>query len=225
MPFPPDESAIKRSLLRDDVFERLRDAIVAGELAPGEQLRDSELADRLGCSRTPVREALLRLGETGLVVARPGRSTVVSELDAQAVRDARAVVAGLHAVAVRQAVRLMNETDLEEMREADDRFQDALRRGDVEAAVAADDEFHGVPVRIAANPALESVLAQYTPVLRRAERLRFAAQPSEQPVTSHGRLVAACAAGLVLEATEAAYETWYALETAPEVPLPRAADA
>ena len=61
-----------RPLLRDEVFERLRDAIVDGTLAPDEQLRDTELATWLGVSRTPVREALLELGRSGLVRALPG---------------------------------------------------------------------------------------------------------------------------------------------------------
>ena len=81
MPIPQESPVIRRSLLRDDVFGRLRDAIVDGTFAPGEQLRDLELATWLGVSRTPVREALLRLAEAGLVVARPGRSTVVTPLD------------------------------------------------------------------------------------------------------------------------------------------------
>ena len=88
MPIPHDAPAVARSLLRDDVFGRLRDAIVDGTFAPGEQLRDLELAAWLGVSRTPVREALLRLAEAGLVVARPGRSTTVSSLDLRAVRGA-----------------------------------------------------------------------------------------------------------------------------------------
>ena len=87
------------------MFGRLRDAIVDGTFAPGEQLRDLELATWLGVSRTPVREALLRLAEAGLVVSRPGRSTVVTPLDLRAVRDARDVVAAMHDVAVRAAVR------------------------------------------------------------------------------------------------------------------------
>ncbi len=71
---------VPRALLRDDVHARLRDAIVDGTLAPGEQLRDVELAERLGVSRTPVREALLELARAGLVTATPGRSTVVAPL-------------------------------------------------------------------------------------------------------------------------------------------------
>ena len=139
MPLPEHAAPIDRRLLRDDVYRRLRDAIVDGSLAPGEQLRDVELAAWLGVSRTPVREALLRLAEAGLVVASPGRSTTVSSLDMRAVRDARDVVAAMHEVAVREAVERLTEADLEAMREANDRFRSAIEQGDVDEALRADD--------------------------------------------------------------------------------------
>jgi DNA-binding GntR family transcriptional regulator len=72
MPIPAS-APVDRSLLRDGVYQRLRDAIVDGTFQPGEQLKDGELAEWLGVSRTPVREALLRLGGSGLVVALPGQ--------------------------------------------------------------------------------------------------------------------------------------------------------
>ena len=78
MPLPVAHAPLARGLLRDDVYRRLREAIVDGTLAPGEQLRDGELATWLGVSRTPVREALLRLQQAGLVTATPGRSTTVA---------------------------------------------------------------------------------------------------------------------------------------------------
>ena len=65
MPIPQNHPPVGRSLLRDDVYVRLRDAIVDGTFAPGESLRDGELAEWLGVSRTPVREALLRLAAAG----------------------------------------------------------------------------------------------------------------------------------------------------------------
>ena len=73
MPIPSGSPAVGRSLLSDDVYRRLRDAIVDGTFMPGEQLKDGDLAEWLGVSRTPVREALLRLRGSGLVVALPGR--------------------------------------------------------------------------------------------------------------------------------------------------------
>lgn len=213
MPIPTESSSVPRSLLRDDVFTRLRDAIVDGTFAPGEQLRDHELADWLGVSRTPVREALLRIGDTGLVVARPGRSTVVSDVDPDAVREARDVVAALHQLAVREAVGRLTKADLRRMREANRRFRAALRAGDVEGAIVADDELHGVPVDVAGNRALRAVLEQYTPVLRRAERLRFSTPPGRESVARHDLLISLCESGDGLAAAEVAFGTWHSLTT------------
>lgn len=213
MPIPAESSSVPRSLLRDDVFTRLRDAIVDGTFAPGEQLRDHELADWLGVSRTPVREALLRIGDSGLVVARPGRSTVVSDVDPDAVREARDVVAALHQLAVREAVGRLTKGDLRRMREANRRFRAAIRSGDVEAAIVADDELHGVPVDVAGNRALRAVLEQYTPVLRRAERLRFSTPPGRESVARHDLLISLCESGDGLAAAEVAFGTWHSLTT------------
>jgi DNA-binding GntR family transcriptional regulator len=212
MPVPTLVSPPSRSLLRDDVYVRLRDAIVGGVLEPGEQLRDADLAAWLGVSRTPVREALLRLQQGGLVVARPGRSTTVATLDVRAIRDAQAVVASMHELAVRQAVAQLTDADLDRMREANARFADALRADDVDAALAADDDFHAVPVASAANEALRSVLEQFTPSLRRLERLRFGSLSGRGSVALHDRLVERCAAGDVAGAAATSYETWQTLE-------------
>ena len=126
MPIPPADPGFDRTLLRDDVYRRLRDAIVDGTFEPGEQLKDLELAAWLGVSRTPVREALLRLAQSGLVLAQPGRSTAVSTLDSREIRDARDVVAAMHEVAVREAVAGLTEADLAAMRDANRRFAAAL---------------------------------------------------------------------------------------------------
>ncbi|WP_026877160.1 GntR family transcriptional regulator [Jiangella gansuensis] len=216
MPIPEGTPSIDRRLLRDDVFGRLRDAIVDGVLAPGEQLRDGELAAWLGVSRTPVREALLRLAEAGLVVARPGRSTTVSTLDLRDIRDARDVVAAMHEVAVREAVDSLTRSDLEAMRAANHRFRTAVERGDVEAALRADDDLHGIPVAVAANRALSAVLDQFTPVLRRAERLRFSSLGGRASITRHDDLIRLCAAGDAEQAAAVAFDTWHTLPTTEE---------
>ncbi|PWN01138.1 GntR family transcriptional regulator [Nocardioides silvaticus] len=211
MPIPDRRVPIDRRLLREEVFGQLRDAIVDGTLAPGEQLKDLELADWLGVSRTPVREALLRLAEAGLVVATPGRSTVVSSVDLRAVREARDVVAALHSLALREAIDRLTRADLQRMREANRRFKQALRDGDVESALRADDDLHGVPVVVAGNTALTSVLEQFTPVLRRAERLRFSTLDGRASVRRHDDLIRLCEAGDVDEAAAVAFDTWHSL--------------
>ena len=211
MPVPAPQPPVSRALLRDDVYRRVRDAIVDGTLGPGEQLRDQELAAWLGVSRTPVREALLRLQQAGLVAALPGRSTTVASLDTRAARDAQAVVAEMHRLAVHDAVGLLTADDLARMRAANARFRLALEAGDAEGALAADDELHGIPVAAAGNAALAAVLDQFTPVLRRVERLRFSSLSGRGSVALHARLIDLCEAGDREAAAEVSHETWQTL--------------
>jgi DNA-binding GntR family transcriptional regulator len=210
MPTPSGGPVIDRSLLRDDVYRRLRDAIVDGTFMPGEQLRDGELAEWLGVSRTPVREALLRLGESGLVVALPGRSTTVSTIDARAVRDARDVIASMHELAVREMTGRLGEDDIGRMRDANRRFAAAVASGDVGAALDADEDLHRIPVAALGNRALEAVLDQFGPLVRRAERLRFSVD-GHASVELHTRLIELIAAGDVPGAASVAFDIWHTL--------------
>jgi len=214
MPIPQNHPPVGRSLLRDDVYVRLRDAIVDGTFAPGESLRDGELAEWLGVSRTPVREALLRLAASGLIVARPGRSTVVAEMDEGSVRHARDVVAAMHELAARLAVPDLAASVVEEMREANERFSAAVESGDAIAAVAADDDFHGALVRASGNPSLAAVLEQFEPVVRRAEFLRFVSIDRFTSRERHAALIAMCQAADAEGAAELAFQTWHSLPVA-----------
>lgn len=210
MPIPADSPAVDRSLLRDDVYRRLRDAIVAGVFEPGEQLKDGELADWLGVSRTPVREALLRLGSSGLVVALPGRSTTVSAIDAAAVRDARDVIAAMHALAVREMAGRLSGAQLDAMREANRRFAAAVALGDVDAALDADDALHRIPVTAFGNRAVADVLDHFGPLVRRAERLRFTGD-GEASIDLHENLIDLLAEGEADAASIAAFDIWRSL--------------
>lgn len=207
----PSETLAPRALLRDEVFARLREAIVDGTLAPDEQLRDAEIAEWLGVSRTPVREALLELSRAGLVRALPGRSTVVASLDPRAIRDAQDVVAAMHRLAVADAVPRMTDADLDRMRGANARFAAAQQSGDMDAALAADEAFHAVAIAVCGNAAVRAVIAQYEPVLHRAERLRFASTAGRDSVARHDQLIERCAARDAEGAASIAEQTWRSL--------------
>jgi DNA-binding GntR family transcriptional regulator len=210
MPIPQQAPGVDRTLLRDDVFRRLRDAIVDCTFLPGEQLKDADIAEWLGVSRTPVREALLRLAASGLVVAKPGRSTTVSAIDPKAIRDARDVVAAMHVLAVRGMAGNATDAELDRMRDANRRFADALSAGDIAAAMDADEDFHRVPVAVLGNDAIVSVLDQFGPVVRRAERVRFVAD-GQSSLERHEQLIALLASGDVEEASDLTFKTWHTL--------------
>ncbi|MFB1296174.1 GntR family transcriptional regulator [Mycobacterium sp. pW049] len=212
MPVPVASSSEGRQLLRDSVFLRIRDAIIDGTLEPGERLLDNELSGWLGVSRTPIREALARLDAAGLVETKPGRYTIVSPIDPRTLADAQAVTAAMNELAVRTAVPLLTDDDLAGMRSANQIFADALHDGDVVAAVDADDAFHRIPVDRAGNVAIRAVLDQYTPVLRRVERIRFASLRGRDSVAQHARIIAHAEAG---DAEAAAHEVrlnWLTLD-------------
>lgn len=150
------------------------------------------------------------------MVAQAGRSTTVSTLDARHVQDARDVVGAMHEVAVRQAVGHLTAEDLDAMRAANARFDAAVQSGDIGAAIAADDELHAIPIAVAGNRAVAVVLEQFTPVVRRAERLRFSSMDGRASVVRHEELIDLCAAGDADGAAAIAFDIWHTLPTSKE---------
>ncbi|MDQ0712536.1 DNA-binding GntR family transcriptional regulator [Streptomyces luteogriseus] len=203
---------VPRTLLRDRAYEAIRDAIVAGEIEPGAVVRDAELAERLGLSRAPVRDAFSRLVDDGLLESKPQSYTRVTPLVASDVRDAAAVVGALHELVTRVAVPRLGAADLTVMRAANERFAAAVSAGDVDAALRADDDLHDVLVRVSGNRAAAATVARYTPLIRRLERRRFGEGGSCRSAGLHERLIEACTAGDVDAAVLVTAEIWRGLE-------------
>jgi DNA-binding GntR family transcriptional regulator len=211
MPVPAQEGVAARVLLRDEAYARLRDAILDGTLEAGEQLRDVELSAWLGISRTPIREALARLEDAGLVESAPNRYTRVAPLDRRDAQDAFQVVAALQALAATLGVAQVSGAELDVMSEANARFTKALADGDVDAAIAADDAFHDVLVHASANAEIAKSLERLMPRVRRLERVRFGSLTGRRSVEQHAEIVDRCAAGDVEGAAEAVRRNWLSL--------------
>jgi DNA-binding GntR family transcriptional regulator len=199
-----------RTLLRDEALARVRAAIVAGELSPGAVIKDAELAARLGLTLAPVRAALARLVDEGLVESKPQSHTRVTPLRLPQVRDAAVVVRAMHEVATREAAGRTTEDDAAAMRAANARFAAAVAAGDLPGAMAADDELHGVLLDRCGNAAVSATVDRFTPAIRRLELQRFGAA-GHLSVELHDRLIAACASGDVDSAVATTTEIWAAL--------------
>src|SRR3712207_4528894 len=202
---------VARVLLRDQALTVIRAAIVSGALAPGAVVKDTELAGRLGLSVAPVRTALARLADEGLVESKPQSHTRVTPLVPRQVRDAAVVVRAMHELAVREAVPAVTADDVAAMRAANRRFAAAFGAGDVDAALAADDELHEVLLARCGNGAVAATVERFTPTIRRLERQRFAAAHGRESVALHDDLIAACAATDVDAAVTTTTEIWTAL--------------
>lgn len=205
---------LENASLREQVYDALCDAIVTGNLAPGARLRDQDLAERLGVSRTPVREALQRLEDEGLIETSPRASTRVAPLDARAARDAFPVVAALHALATRHGVRSMAPQDIARMRAANERLARLIASPDPHAvlqAIQADDDFHAVALDTAGNPEIVNALRRVMPKIRRLEYAQFGSLAGRKSVQQHEAILAACERGEALEAAELVEENWLSL--------------
>jgi DNA-binding GntR family transcriptional regulator len=202
---------VPRKTLREQVYATLLDAIVSGELPPDSRLRDADLATELKVSRTPVREALQRLEDEGLVQTVPGSQTRVTPLRESDAAEAVPVVAALHALAARHAVPQLSHDDLARARAANSAFAAALERGDPSGALEADDAFHGVFVTRAGNGELRRSLQRLQPRVRRLELARFRAVAGRDSVAQHEAIIAAAMSGDARRTGDLAEENWLTL--------------
>ena len=130
--------------LRDVVFNTLRQAILRGELQPGERLMEIQLAQRLGVSRTPVREAIRKLELEGLVLMIPRRGAEVAEITRQDLEDVLEVRAALEELAVKDACEHITDEQLQDLKKAANEFKRSLEGTDLVACAEADIHFHEI---------------------------------------------------------------------------------
>lgn len=130
--------------LRDVVFHTLRDAILTGKLVPGERLMENQLAEKLGVSRTPIREALRMLELENLVELVPRKGAQVLEMTEKDIVDALEVREVLESLATTQACLKMTDIDLAHLKELEQEFETLLSGNDLEAIVDVDEKFHDV---------------------------------------------------------------------------------
>ena len=133
--------------LRDVVFNTLRRAILRGELKPGERLMEIQLANKLGVSRTPIREAseaIRKLELEGLVLMIPRKGAEVAEITEKNLRDVLEVRCALEELAVQLACDRIDKDKLKELHAAADHFREILDSDDITAIAEADEAFHDV---------------------------------------------------------------------------------
>jgi len=130
--------------LRDVVFNTIREAILKGDFAPGERLMEKQLAERLGVSRTPIREAIRKLELEGLVIMIPRKGAEVASITGKDISDVLEVRATLEALAVKLACKKMSDHDLDELIAINIEFRKAANKKDVKKVIEKDVEFHDV---------------------------------------------------------------------------------
>lgn len=148
--------------LRDVVFNTLRQAILRGELKPGERLMEIQLANKLGVSRTPIREAIRKLELEGLVLMIPRKGAEVAQITEKSLHDVLEVRRALEELAVQLACDRMTEEGLQELRQAAKQFETLLEtETDITAVAQADVAFHDLIYLATENQKLISLLNNF----------------------------------------------------------------
>ncbi len=145
--------------LREVVFNTLRQAILRGELKPGERLMEIQLAKALGVSRTPIREAMRKLEHEGLVTMTPRKGAEVADISEKSLRDVLEVREALETLSVELACDNITGKQLKELKAAAKKFQDVQASKDVTKIAEADEAFHDIINLATGNQRLISMLS------------------------------------------------------------------
>lgn len=144
--------------LRDVVFNTLRQAILTGELKPGERLMEIHLANKLGVSRTPIREAIRKLELEGLVTMIPRRGAEVAQITEKSMNDVLEVRRAVDALCVELACERITAEELERLKAACDEFAEQVKTKDVKKIAQADVALHNIIVEATGNQRLISLV-------------------------------------------------------------------
>ncbi|PXV90260.1 GntR family transcriptional regulator [Lachnotalea glycerini] len=169
--------------LRDVVFNTLRQAILKGELLPGERLMEIQLAQRLGVSRTPIREAIRKLELEGLVTMVPRKGAEVAKITEKSLRDVLEVRKALEELAMQIACDKVTDSEIKDLEIALEEFKKAINSKELTSIAEADVNFHDVIYNATNNEKLILILNNL-----REQMYRYRIEYIKD-YSSHGRLI------------------------------------
>ncbi|MCI9416793.1 MAG: GntR family transcriptional regulator [Eubacterium sp.] len=144
--------------LRDVVFHTLREAILKGDLKPGERLMELQLAAKLGVSRTPIREAIRMLQQEGLAITVPRKGAEVAGIEQKDMEDVLQIREALEILAVQLACDNISAAQIEDLEKNVAEFEEVVKTKDIKSIAESDIAFHDIIFEAASNPRLVMIL-------------------------------------------------------------------
>ncbi|UWG98206.1 GntR family transcriptional regulator [Dehalobacter sp. DCM] len=165
MPIPRNFTAPKSA--KERAFIQIQEWIIDGTLKPEEKLNDVELAEALGVSRTPIREALQLLAVHGFVVMHPGVATQVTAVNKEDISKILPPLAVLQALAAELATSVINQQDIDSLRRINTEFSQAIKKGNYYSALKLDEQFHREIVEVTQNAYISNTISMLQAHVRR----------------------------------------------------------
>ena len=191
--------------LREMVYEELKMQILKGSIIPGTRMMEVELAEEMGVSRTPIREAIRKLEKEGLVTIEPRRGAYASMISTEDMVEILEVRQDLEGLAAYFAADRMTEDKMEELRKESDSYNDAVRRGNMEDMIKHDTRVHHIIVESCRNKILVQMIEQLQELVLRFRYIYYDNfRRAENMPEEHEAIVAAIAEGNADKARAAA---------------------
>lgn len=182
--------------LREIVFATMREAIINGDFKPGQRLMEVQLAEQMGVSRTPVREAIRKLELEGLVVMVPRKGAYVAGLSSEDVKEVLEIRAVLEGLAASLAAEKASEEDIAMLKEIVDKFVTAAGEEDVVKLIHLDSDFHDVMYRASKNKKLIQLISSLREQVQRFRVAYFTKiKNTEILIAEHNELLDAIVGG------------------------------
>lgn len=193
MPIPKNYTSSIRLSAKEKAFRQLQSWIIDGTLEPGEKLYDVEIAEAIGVSRTPVREAFQLLEVQGFIESFPGRDTRVTSVTKVDVHNMYLPLASLQALAAKLAATIITDEQINVLKDINKNYKQAIDDQDVSTIVEMDSNFHNLILEIAENPYITNFSSVLQLHIQRLEYVFFKQQqiPKEESIMEHEKIIQA----------------------------------
>lgn len=164
-----DNLKLNRTFMKDEAYDTLCSWIITGELKPNTKLKINELSELLGISRTPVREALLRLERDGLVLTKANSWTIVAPINLTESDNTYAVISTLEALALSQAFSKIKKADIEQLEILNEKVAKATKEKNHLEIIESDNNFHNKIIALSGNNEIPPILNSLKKRIQRIE--------------------------------------------------------
>ena len=176
---------IKRTFVKDEAYNILHDKIISGELTPYTQLKISELSKELGISRTPVREAILRLENEDLVISKANQWTMVAPIKVERLKDIYPLVLELESYALRENFDQITDEFIDELEKINKQIRMEHMNENIMRVIELDDEFHDLIVGLSPNKEIKPIIDRLKKRIKRFEIGFYQAKDSHKAPSTY----------------------------------------
>lgn len=155
------------------LMKSLKNAIISGELEPEMKIKDKELSEQLGISRTPIREAMLRLEDEEFIISKPNSFTMVAPINITEVKEIYSIVIALESLALQEAFIHSTPSQLKQLEDINNLYKKAIEESSAKKCLTYDMEFHAHIVGMSKNKELEKLLTKLKDKIIRVESFYF----------------------------------------------------